>query len=834
MTDAIRVSGPINADGLEMILETGKLASLADGAVTVTVGGTTLLSTVCTSKPREGIDFFPLTVDVEERMYAAGKIPGSFFRREGRPGEQAILTCRLTDRPLRPSFPSDFRNEVQVIATILGVDLENPHDVASINGASAALTVSGIPFDGPIGAVRLAHLDGEWIAHPTFQQGDESTFEIVVAGRKLDNNDVAIMMVEAGGTERSWELYEEGAPKVTEETIAEGLEVSKQWIAAAIDLQSKLREEYEKAHGPITPIEYLPAVDYSPEVFEAVANHARSATSEAMFIADKHDRNVKLAEIEAGIFAALIGTDEKPGAFAAHATPVKRAFRSLQKDVVRTRIVNEGKRIDGRGTADLRPLSAEVGVIATAHGTGLFQRGETQVLSVTTLGMPRMEQMLDTITLDDRKRYMHHYNFAPFSTGETGRVGSPKRREIGHGALAERALVPVIPSKIEWPYTLRVVSDVLASNGSTSMASVCGSTLALMDAGVPIKAPVAGIAMGLVYAEGKYTTLTDILGAEDAFGDMDFKVAGTEDFVTALQLDTKIDGIPSDVLAQALRQAKEARLKILAVMKEAMPSHRETVRDTAPKIVSFEIPIDKIGEVIGPKGKVINLIQQETGADISVSDQDGMGLVSIGSKDGAAVEEARRRIELILDPPSAEVGAIYDGRVVNITKFGAFVNVLPGRDGLVHISKLGRGKRIDRVEDVLALGDELQVKVDDIDQNGKLSLSLVGDDGDGDGDGGGGGGGGSDEPRAARPPREPRPDSRGESRSESGGGDRGGESPGRVATASFEDFWEDQAKDTFGDLGPAEEPGPAPAGDRGGRGGPRGGSRGGRGRGPRR
>jgi polyribonucleotide nucleotidyltransferase len=820
VTDAVSVSGPINAAGLEMTLETGKLAQLAHGAVVVKVGGTTVLSTVTTSKPREGIDFFPLTVDVEERMYAAGKIPGSFFRREGRPGEHAILTARLTDRPLRPSFPDDFRNEVQVIATILGVDLENPHDIASINGASAALTVSGIPFNGPIGAVRLAHHEGQWVAHPTFQEGDASTFEIVVAGRVLDDGDVAIMMVEAGGTEGSWDLYEAGAPKVTEETIAQGLEESKRWIKASVDLQTQLREAYEKARGPIEAIEYMPAVDYPPAVYEAVKRHAETATAEAMSIADKNDRNTRLDEISADLVATLVGSDDAPGAHFDQSTEVKRAFRSLQKEVTRRRIVNDGVRIDGRSPADIRPLSAEVGVVATAHGTGLFKRGETQVLSVTTLGMPRMEQMLDTITVDEKKRYMHHYNFPPFSTGETGRVGSPKRREIGHGALAERALLPVVPDAQEWPYTLRVVSDVLASNGSTSMASVCGSTLSLMDAGVPIKAPVAGIAMGLVHAEGKYTTLTDILGAEDAFGDMDFKVAGTEDFVTALQLDTKISGIPADVLAQALLQAKEARLKILAVMAGAIDAPREEVRDTAPKIISFEIPVDKIGEVIGPKGKVINTITQETGADISVQDDEGVGIVSIGSKDGAAVNEARRRIELILDPPTAEVGETYEGRVVNITKFGAFVNILPGRDGLVHISKLGRGKRIDRVEDVLSLGDELTVRVDDIDQNGKLSLSLVGEDGEEPPAPSGSDGDGERPERAERGPREER-------------------AP-REATerASFEDFWEDQAKSEFGDLGPDEERGPAPSGargggDRGGRGGGRGG-RGGRGRGPRR
>ncbi|MCU1430011.1 MAG: polyribonucleotide nucleotidyltransferase [Actinomycetia bacterium] len=843
MGDQVRVSTAVNATGLEMSFEAGKYARLADGAVITKVGNTTVLSTVCTSKPREGIDFFPLTVDVEERAYAAGKIPGSFFRREGRPGELAVLTARLTDRPLRPSFPADFRNEVQVIATILGVDLENPHDIPSINGASAALMISGIPFNGPIGAVRLAHHEGEWIAHPTFQEGDESTFELVVAGRKLDNGDVAIMMVEAGGTEASWELYQDGAPKVTEELIAAGLEASKQWIAASVDLQLQLVKEYEGAFGPIEPVSYTPQLDYTPEVFEAVERQAGAGTAEAMKIADKHDRNLRLDEVEKELFAALVGTSDAPGEFADRATQVKRAFRSLQKKVVRTRIVNEGVRIDGRGTADIRALSAEVGLLPTAHGTGLFQRGETQVLSITTLGMPRMEQMLDTITLDTKKRYMHHYNFPPFSTGETGRVGSPKRREIGHGALAERALLPVIPTSAEWPYTIRVVSDVLASNGSTSMASVCGSTLSLEDAGVPIKAPVAGIAMGLVFAEGKYTTLTDILGAEDAFGDMDFKVAGTSEFVTALQLDTKIEGIPADVLAAALQQAKDARLKILDVMHTAIPAPREEVRDSAPKIVSFEIPIDKIGEVIGPKGKVINTIQQETGADISVSDDGMVGTVSIGSKDSVAVEEGRRRIMLILEPPTAELGAVYTGRVVNITKFGAFVNIMPGRDGLVHISKLGRGKRIERVEDVLSLGDELQVRVDDIDNAGKLSLSIVGDD-DGPGE---------DRPersersersdRGDRPERSERSErsdrgdrgDRGEARESRGSRDDSGESSARPETASFEDFWEGKAREEFGELGPAEETAGAGAG--GGRGGgdrrPRGGPGGGGGRGRR-
>ncbi|HSO96958.1 MAG TPA: polyribonucleotide nucleotidyltransferase [Acidimicrobiia bacterium] len=801
----IKVSGAVAPDGKVMALETGRLAPLADGAVVVQIGDTTLLSTVVTSKPREGIDFFPLTVDVEERMYAAGKIPGSFFRREGRPGEQAILTCRLTDRPLRPSFPEGFRNEVQVIATILGADLENPHDIASINGASAALMISGIPFNGPIGAVRIAHVAGEWVAHPTYQQGDESTFEMVVAGRKLDDGDVAIMMVEAGGTDATWKLYEDGAPKITEDVIADGLEWCKQWINASIDLQLELVRKVQEASGPIDEIAYEPRFDYDSDVFDAVADSVRAATAEAMAIADKTARNGRLDEIESAVCAELAGAEGTP--FADRPGQVKKAFRALQKQVVRTRIVDEGIRIDGRSTTDIRPLSADTGLIPTAHGTGLFQRGETQVLSVATLGMPRMEQMLDTIGVDDRKRYMHHYNFPPFSTGETGRVGSPKRREIGHGALAERALVPVLPTAEEWPYTMRIVSDVLSSNGSTSMASVCGSTLCLMDAGVPIKEPVAGIAMGLVHVEGKYTTLTDILGAEDAFGDMDFKVAGTRDFVTALQLDTKISGLPADVLTQALRQAHEARLKILDVMNDAIAAPRDDVKPTAPKIISFEIPIDKIGEVIGPKGKVINTITQETGADVSVSDDGAVGTVTVGSKESSAVEEARRRIELILDPPTADLGAEYTGKVVNITKFGAFVNVLPGKDGLLHISKLGRGKRIDRVEDVLSLGEEVTVRVDDIDNAGKLSLSLAGDEDQDRGD--------DDDraPRADAPARRPERDREPRERRDRAPredredreprGDRGSEGGDRDV-ASFEDRWEAQAKDEFGDLGPGE------------------------------
>ncbi|HEY2301157.1 MAG TPA: polyribonucleotide nucleotidyltransferase [Acidimicrobiales bacterium] len=801
MGDAKSVEGPIAGTERTLSFETGRLAKQSQGAVVARIGDTMVLATANAEKTvREGIDFFPLTIDVEERMYAAGKIPGSFFRREGRPTDQAILTARLIDRPLRPSFKKGYRNETQVVLTILGADQVNPHDVLAINAASAALMLSGIPFEGPLGAVRIAYsTEGDWLPHPSYQDGDNSTFELVVCGRQLEDGDVAIMMVEASGTEKAWSYYTDGAPHVTEEVIADGLEAAKGWIRESIELQRQL---VEKA-GTHDPIPYVAQVDYGDDVWEKVNEVGADRVAHVTTITKKAERNAATDEATAAIVAEVAQTLE------GREREIKAAVRSLIKQSVRARIAEEGVRMDGRGLTDIRALSAEVGIIPTAHGSGLFERGETQVLNVTTLGMPRMDQLLDTIGIDDKKRYMHHYNMPPSANGETGRVGSPKRREIGHGLLAERALLPVVPSVEEFPYALRLVSEVLSSNGSTSMASVCGSTLSLMDAGVPIKAPVAGIAMGLVYVDGKYLTLTDILGAEDAFGDMDFKVAGTAEFVTALQLDTKIDGLPADVLGAALRQARDARLKILEVMHGAIAAPRSTVSDTAPKIVSLEIPIDKIGEVIGPKGKVINALQQETGADIAVDDDGVIGTVTIGAKDGAAVAEARRRIELILDPPKAEIGQVYQGRVVNITKFGAFVNILPGRDGLLHISKLGRGKRVEKVEDVVDLGDEVSVRVDDIDPQGKVSLSLLGDDSEGEpaltpvasrpaGNGAEAAVGAA--PSAASSSREP-----------------------AVDVVSFEDTWEEEAKAEFGDLGPAESTGPGgpPRPDRGPRRNPR-------------
>ncbi|NCX78460.1 MAG: polyribonucleotide nucleotidyltransferase [Actinobacteria bacterium] len=805
MAEAISVSGPISGSDKTLRFETGKLAPQSQGAVVASIGKTTVLVTANAAKGvRDGIDFFPLTVDVEERAYAAGKIPGSFFRREGRPSQQAILTCRLIDRPLRPAFPDGYRNETQIVVTVLGADQVNPHDVLAINASSAALMISGIPFDGPIGAVRVAYSqEGTWVAHPTFEEGDAGTFELVVAGRELDNGDVAIMMVEAGGTEKSFEFYANGAPKVSEAVIAAGLEASKQWIKESIKLQRQLTASVIAARGKIEPLTYTPVLDYSPEVYAAVERVATAKLQPAIRISLKKDRNAATDEATAATVLELAGTADAPGQFAGQEKQIKEAVRSLTKQLVRQRVISENVRIDGRGPRDLRPISAEVGLLNTAHGTGLFQRGETQVMNVVTLAMPRMNQMIDSITPTTEKRYMHDYNMPPWANGETGRVGSPKRREIGHGALAERAVFPVVPNQEQFAYTLRLVSEVMSSNGSTSMASVCASSLALMDAGVPIVAPVAGIAMGLIFEDGKYTALTDILGAEDAFGDMDFKVAGTSDAVTALQLDTKIDGIPSDVLAAALQQAKEARLKILDVMTAAIGAPRSTVAESAPKIVSFTIPLDKVGEVIGPKGKVINTIQQETGADIAVDDDGAVGIVTIGSPDSSKVEDAKTRILNIVDPPTAELGATYTGRVVNIAQFGAFVNILPGRDGLVHISKLGNGQRVARVEDVLNLGDEVTVRVDDIDDRGKVSLSLIGPDGQpmagsgggsgerrerGDrdrGDRGGrdrrddrGGRGGRDRDRGGRGGRDRRDDRGGRDRRDDRGGrdrdDRGG------------------------------------------------------------
>jgi len=703
-----------------LTLETGKLAKQAEGSCVVTYGETQVLATCTTANPREGIDFFPLTIDVEERMYAAGKIPGGFFRREGRPSETAILTARLTDRPMRPSFKDGYRDEVQVVITVLSADLANPYDIPGMNAASLATMISGIPFEGPVGSVRLGLIGGEWVVNPTFQQMDEATFDIVVAGRRNDAGGVDILMIEGEAPDNTWQLLggADGATAPTEEVVAQGLEVAKQQISELIELQLELLAKLD-----VKPKPFEPRPLYGEDTWAIVEGFAKERLETAI-VPDKVERETAFTEIKEALKGHLLQTWGE-ATFAARQAEISPAWKDLQKKVMRARVIEHGVRLDGRGPKDIRPISAEIGLIPRAHGSALFNRGDTQALNVTTLGMLRMTQMIDTLDPEDSKRYIHHYNFPPFSTGEVGRIGSPRRREIGHGALAERALVPVIPPEEEFPYALRLVSDILGSNGSTSMASVCASTLSLMDAGVPIKAPVAGIAMGMIAENGTFVTLTDILGAEDALGDMDFKVAGTKDFVTAIQLDMKVTGLPGEVLAGALDQAKEARLKILDVMQEALPVPRTEVNPKAPRILTLQIPVDKIGEVIGPKGKKINEIVAMTGADIDIQDD---GTVFIGAREGAGADEAARIIDEIANPRPITVGEHFTGTVVNTTTFGAFVNLVPGRDGLIHISKLGRGKRLASVEEAVKVGETIEVEVQDIDDRGKISLKPIGEE----------------------------------------------------------------------------------------------------------
>jgi polyribonucleotide nucleotidyltransferase len=698
--------------------ETGRLARQAAGAVTISLdGGTLLLSATTASKnPKDQFDFFPLTVDVEERMYSVGRIPGSFFRREGRPTEDAILTCRLIDRPLRPTFANGLRNEIQVVVTVLSLNPNDLYDVIAINGASASTQLAGLPFSGPVGGVRIALINGQWVAFPTHEQLADAVFDMVVAGRIADD-DVAIMMVEAEATDKTVDLVAGGAQAPTEEVVGAGLQAAKPFIRALCVAQQQLAATAAK------PVADFPIfLDYQDDAFEAVERLALDDVREALTIVEKAPREERLDAIKANVLAEI------GGSFEGREKELSAAFRSVTKKAVRDRVLRDQVRIDGRGLTDIRALTAEVDILPRTHGSALFERGETQILGVTTLNMLRMEQMLDTLNPDNRKRYMHNYNFPPYSTGETGRVGSPKRREIGHGALAERALLPVLPTREEFPYAIRQVSEALGSNGSTSMGSVCASTMSLLNAGVPLKAPVAGIAMGLISGEvdgaTTYVTLTDILGAEDAYGDMDFKVAGTRDFVTALQLDTKLDGIPADVLAGALTQARDARMTILDVMTEAIDAPDEMAA-TAPRVISIKVPVDKIGEVIGPKGKIINQIQEDTGADITIEDD---GTIYIGATDGPSAEAARTAINNIANPTMPEVGERYLGTVVKTTNFGAFVSLMPGKDGLLHISeikKLTDKKRIDTVEEVLNVGDKVQVEIKEIDQRGKLSLAPV-------------------------------------------------------------------------------------------------------------
>jgi polyribonucleotide nucleotidyltransferase len=705
--------------------ETGRLARQASGSALVVLDDETVVlsATVASKQPREGLDFFPLTVDVEERMYAAGRIPGSFFRREGRPSEDAILTCRLIDRPLRPSFVKGLRNEIQIVETVLALHPEHLYDVVAINAASMSTQLAGLPFAGPIGGVRVALIKDQWVAFPTHPQLELATFDMVVAGRMLEDGDVAIMMVEAESTPQTLKLLADadntGAVAPDEETVAEGLEAAKPFIAALCEAQRILAAAaVEAGLAPSSTSEFPIFVDYSEDVFEAVAGAVSDELGKALTIAGKQERAAEEDRVKA------LAHERLADKFEGREKEVNAAIRSLTKKLVRQRVVNDGLRIDGRGLTDIRPLSAEVGVLPRVHGSALFERGETQILGVTTLNMLRMEQMIDTLNPERTKRYMHNYNMPPYSTGETGRVGSPKRREIGHGALAERAIVPVLPTREEFPYAIRQVSEAIGSNGSTSMGSVCASTLALLNAGVPLKAMVSGIAMGLIHEGGQYVTLTDILGAEDAFGDMDFKVAGTEQVITALQLDTKLDGIPASVLAGALKQARGARMTILGVMRDAITEPGE-MSPFAPRIITLKVPVDKIGEVIGPKGKMINSIQDDTGAEITIEDD---GTIYVGATDGPSAEAARSAINAIANPHVPEVGERFLGTVVKTTTFGAFLSLLPGKDGLLHVTqirKLHGGKRIENVEDVIHVGDKIQVEIREIDDRGKLSLVPV-------------------------------------------------------------------------------------------------------------
>ena len=702
----------------EIRFETGRLARQAAGTAVVYLDDETMLlsATTASKSPKDQFDFFPLTVDVEERMYAVGKIPGSFFRREGRPSEDAILTCRLIDRPLRPSFIKGLRNEVQIVVTVMALDQNHMYDVIAINAASMSTQLAGLPFSGPIGGVRIALIDGQWVAFPNHSDLENAVFDMVVAGR-IAGDDVAIMMVEAEATVKTIDLIGSGASAPTEEIVGQGLEASKPFIRQLCQAQIELAKVAAKPTA-----EFPVFLDYQDDAFAAVEKAAKKELDAALKISGKQERETEIerlsTEVKQSLAESFVGREKE----------IPAAFRSLTKKLVRQRVLREKIRIDGRGLRDIRPLIAEVEVVPRVHGSAIFERGETQILGITTLNMLKMEQQLDTLNPEDHKRYMHNYNFPPYSTGETGRVGSPKRREIGHGALAERALLPVLPGRQEFPYAIRQVSEALGSNGSTSMGSVCASTLSLLNAGVPLKAPVAGIAMGLISddVDGKveYVALTDILGAEDAFGDMDFKVAGTKDFVTALQLDTKLDGIPASVLSAALLQAKEARLAILKVMNEAI-DRPDDMNPLAPRIISIKIPVDQIGAVIGPKGKVINQIQEETGAEISIEDD---GTIFIGATNGTAADAAKAAILSIADPKLPEIGERYNGTIVKLATFGAFVNLLPGKDGLLHISQIRKmhgGKRIENLEDVMNVGDKVEVEIGEIDPKGKLSLIPV-------------------------------------------------------------------------------------------------------------
>ena len=697
----------------DIAFETGKLALQAPGSVVVTSGETNVLvTTVANKSVREGIDFFPLTVDVEERMYSAGKIPGGFFRREGRQTEKAILACRLIDRPLRPSFKDGFRCETQIIATVLSVDNENEYDILALNAASLGLQLAGVPLESAVGAVRMSLINDNWVVQATNTEIEESVFDMVVAGSLNSKGEVDIVMVEAGASDDAFEKIDNGSTAPSENIVADGIDLSKEYISKLIEAQKELVSKRD-----IPVVDWPIVEDYPEELKTKITDEYSEKVDSITAITDRSERTEKQSELQEEVIEKFLD-DETDNTKA-----IKLAFKSLVKSTVRNRVLTGGPRLDGRTPTDIRNISSEIDLLPTVHGSSLFLRGETQVLNVTTLGMSRLEQMLDTIDTVTSKRYMHHYNFPPYSTGEAYPMRGPKRREIGHGALAEKALVPVIPPKIDFPYTIRVVSEAISSNGSTSQASVCASSLSLMAAGVPIREHVAGIAMGLISKDDSYVTLTDILGAEDALGDMDFKVAGTRNVITALQLDMKIEGLPSDVLRGALNQAMDARHHILDIMEDTIAEPAESLSGNAPRLETIELPKDKIGEVIGPKGKNIRKIEEETGCSVEIDDD---GILTLGSTEEDAITAGKEMVMLIIDPPEAEVGAEYDGEVVSVATYGAFVNILPGRDGLLHVSKFHSSKRVNNTEAVVKNGDKIKVKVDSI-ENGKVSLSPVED-----------------------------------------------------------------------------------------------------------
>ena len=697
----------------EIGFETGKLALQAPGSVVVTSGDTTVLvTTVANKSVRDGIDFFPLTVDVEERMYSAGKIPGGFFRREGRQTEKAILACRLIDRPLRPSFKDGFRCETQIIATVLSVDNENEYDILALNAASLGLQLAGVPLESAVGAVRMSLINDNWVVQATNSELEDSVFDMVVAGSLNPKGEIDIVMVEAGATDNAFAKIDEGSAAPSENIVADGIDMSKEFISKLIEAQKEL-----VAKRDVPEIDWPIIEDYSEELKSQISEAFGSDIETAMAITDRAERSEKQSELQEQAVEKFLDEEDD------NTKAIKLAFKSIVKNTVRDRVLSGGARLDGRTPTDIRNISAEINLLPTVHGSSLFLRGETQVLNVTTLGMSRLEQMLDTIDTVTSKRYMHHYNFPPYSTGEAYPMRGPKRREIGHGALAEKALVPVVPPKVEFPYTIRVVSEAISSNGSTSQASVCASSLSLMAAGVPIREHVAGIAMGLISKDDTYVTLTDILGAEDALGDMDFKVAGTRNVITALQLDMKIEGLPADVLRKALNQAMDARHHILDIMEDTIAEPAASLSGNAPRLETIELPKDKIGEVIGPKGKNIKKIEEETGCSVEIDDD---GILTLGSTEEEAIAAGKEMVMMIIDPPEAEVGAEYDGEIVSVATYGAFVNILPGRDGLLHVSKFHSSKRVNNTEAVVSVGDKVKVKVDSI-ENGKVSLSPVED-----------------------------------------------------------------------------------------------------------